>query len=61
MSANRSAQVRPKSMLGTALFAFGIIAGVAFLVTGSLWLVGAAALCCVLAVVLLYQVGRSLP
>jgi hypothetical protein len=61
MSANRSAQLRRKSMLGTGLLAFGIIAAVAFLVTGSFWLVAAAALACVLAVVFLYQVGRLLP
>jgi len=48
-------------MLGTGLLAFGIIAAVAFLVDGSVWLVGVAVLCCVTAVVLLYQVGRSLP
>jgi hypothetical protein len=48
-------------MLGTGLLAFDIIAAVAFLVTGSFWLVGAAALACVLAVILLYQVGRLLP
>ena len=61
MSAVRSAQVRRKSMVGTALLALGIIAVVAFLVTGSLWILVAAAAACVLAVVLLYQVGRLLP
>jgi hypothetical protein len=61
MSANRSAQLRRKSMLGTSLLAFGIIAAVVFLVTGSFWLVAVAVVFCVSAVVLLYQVGRSLP
>jgi hypothetical protein len=61
VGANRSSQVKWKSMLGTVLLAFGIIAAVAFLVVGSLWLIGVAVLCCVIAVVLLYQVGRSLP
>jgi hypothetical protein len=60
MSANRNPQVKRKSMVGTALLAFGIIAGVAFLGTGSLWLVAVAALLCMTAIVLLYQVGRSL-
>jgi hypothetical protein len=48
-------------MQGTVLLALGIIAAVAFLLNGSIWLVGVAVLCCVIAVVLLYQVGRSLP
>jgi len=48
-------------MLGTGLLAFGIIAAVVFLVTGSFWLVAVAVVFCVCAVVLLYQVGRSLP
>jgi 1,4-dihydroxy-2-naphthoate octaprenyltransferase len=61
MNTNRSAQVKRKSMLGVGLLAFGIVAAAAFLVAGSFWMVGIAALCCVVAVVLLYQVGRSLP
>ena len=48
-------------MLGTTLLVLGIVAAVIFLMTGSLWLVAIAALSCVLAIVLLYQVGRSLP
>jgi hypothetical protein len=61
VSAVRSTQMRRKSMVGTALLAFGIIAAVAFLVTGSLWILAAAAMACVVAVVLLCQVGRLLP
>ena len=59
--ANGRAQLKRKSMLGTALLAFGIIATVTFLVTGSLWLLAVSAVFGVLAIVLLYQVGRSLP
>jgi hypothetical protein len=60
MNANRSAQLKRKSMIGTAMLAFGIIAAAAFLVTGSLWMVAGAALLCATAIVLLYQEGRSL-
>ena len=60
MSTKLDGQMRRKSMLGTALLVIGIIGGVAGLVA-SVWLIAAGALFCLLAVVLLYQVGRSLP
>ncbi len=47
-------------MLGTVLFALGIIAIIAFAVTGSLWLVGVAVILLVPGVVMLYRVGKSL-
>jgi hypothetical protein len=42
-------------------FALGIIGAIAFAVTGSVWVVAAAVILLVAGVVLLYQVGRSLP
>jgi hypothetical protein len=47
-------------MQGTALFALGIIAAIASVATGSLWLVGAAVVLLVPSMAMLYQVGRSL-
>jgi hypothetical protein len=52
--------MRRKSMCGTALFALGIMAAVASVLTGSVWLVGAAVFFLLLGLVLLYQVGKSL-
>ena len=60
MNSQRSSHIRRKSMYGTALFALGIAAAIASVVTGSVWLVGAALAFLVLALVLLYQVGKSL-
>ena len=57
----RSNQMRRKSMQGTLLLALGILAVIAFAVTGSIWAVGAAVVLLVTAVLLLYQVGKSLP
>ena len=61
MVPTRSNQIRRKSMQGTLLFALGIIGAIVFAVTGSIWAAGAAAVLLVTAVLLLYQVGKSLP
>ena len=53
--------MRRKSMYGTALFALGIMAAIASVLIGSVWLVGAAVAFLLPGLVLLYQVGRSLP
>lgn len=50
-----------RSMLGTVLFALGIIGAIVSAVTGSIWVIGAAVVFLVAGVVLLYQVGKSLP
>jgi len=42
------------------LFALGIMAAIAFVATGSVWLVGAAVVFLLPGVVMLYQVGKSL-
>ena len=47
-------------MVGTLLLALGIIAAIAFAVTSSFWLIGAAVIFLVPGVVMLYQVGKSL-
>ena len=60
MNSDQNGQIRRKSMYGTALFALGIMAAIASVVAGSVWLVGAAVTFLVLGLVLLYQVGRSL-
>jgi hypothetical protein len=60
MNSEQSSQIRRKSMYGTALFALGITALVASVVTGSVWLVGAAVAFLVLGLVLLQKVGKSL-
>ena len=60
MNIEQSSQIRRKSMYGTAFLALGITAAIAFVVTGSVWLAGAAAAFLVLGLVLLYQVGKSL-
>ena len=61
MNSDHKSQIRRKSMYGTALFALGIVAAIASVATGSVWLAGAAAAFLVLGLVLLYQVGKSLP
>lgn len=48
-------------MLGVVLFAVGIIGVIAFALTGSSWVIGAAAASVALGILLLDQVGRSLP
>jgi general stress protein CsbA len=60
MNSEGSSHIRRKSMYGTALFALGIAAAIAAVVTGSVWLVGAAVAFLVLGLVLLQQVGKSL-
>ena len=60
MNSDQKSQMRRKSMYGTALFALGIMAAIASVVTGSVWLVGAAVAFLLLGLVLLYQVGKSL-
>ena len=54
-------QIRRRSMQGTMLFALGIIGAIAFAVTGSVWVVGAAVVFLVTGVAMLYRVGKSLP
>ena len=61
MNSDQKSQIRRKSMYGTALFALGIVAAIASVAAGSVWLAGAAAAFLVLGLVLLYQVGKSLP
>jgi len=60
MDSNQKSQIRRRSMQGTVLFAFGIIAAIASVATGSLWLVGAAVVLLVPGVVMLRRVGKSL-
>ena len=48
-------------MWGTALFVLGVVAVIASVVTGSVWLGGAGVVILVPGAVMLYQVGRSLP
>ena len=47
-------------MQGTLLFALGIIAAVLSLIVGSAWIAGAATAFLIPAVIILYQVGKSL-
>lgn len=47
-------------MLGTILFALGIIAAVLSVITGSVWVAGAAVAFLIPASIMLYQVGKSL-
>ena len=63
MSPNRgpNRQLRRKSMLGTGLFALGIIGAIASAVSGSIWLIGAAIVFLAVGVLMLQQVGKSLP
>jgi len=56
-----SNQLRRKSMQGTLLFTLGILGAIAFAVTGSIWVAAAAAVLLLTGVLLLYQVGKSLP
>jgi hypothetical protein len=61
MAMSSRKNMRRRSMLGTVLFVLGIMASIASLVTGSIWLMGAAMALLVPAAVMLYQVGKSLP
>jgi hypothetical protein len=60
MSAYTKKEIRSKSMVGTVLFALGVIALVAAVITRSVWIAGAGAGVLAVAGVMLYQVGRSL-
>jgi hypothetical protein len=61
MNNDQKRELRRKSMQGTALLALGIVAAIAALVTGSIWLGGLAVGLLASAVVVLHQVGKSLP
>jgi hypothetical protein len=61
MDSDRKNQIRRRSMIGTVLFALGIVALIASVVTGSLWLGGVAVVTVVPGAVMLYEVGKSLP
>ena len=58
---DQNRQVRRRSMQGTGLFALGIIGAIAFALTGSLWVIGAAIVFLVAGLLILQQVGKSLP
>jgi Fe2+ transport system protein B len=61
MAGQRERGVRGKSMLGTVLFALGIIGIVLSVITASVW-TGVAAVALLLpGIIMLYQVGKSLP
>ena len=60
MPHDRKKEMRRKSMLGTVLFALGIIAAVISVIADSAWIAGAAAACLIPGAVMLYQVGKSL-
>ena len=47
-------------MFGTVLFALGVMAVIASVITGSVWLGAAAVVILVPGAVMLYQVGKSL-
>ena len=53
--------MRVKSMQGTVLFAIGIIGAVIFALNGSLWVGLVALVCLVPGLIMLFQVGKSLP
>jgi hypothetical protein len=61
MNSDRKNEIRRRSMHGTLLFSLGILAVVAYVATGSVWLIGAAVIFLVPGVVMLYRVGKSLP
>jgi hypothetical protein len=54
-------QMRRRSMYGAVLFVLGIIGLVVSVVTGAVWLGGAAVVILLPGAVMLYQVGKSLP
>ena len=60
MNRDQARQIRRKSMYGTLLFAFGIIAAIVSAVTKSFWLIGVAAVCLVPGVAMFSKVGKSL-
>ena len=60
MNSDQKSQIRRRSMQGTALFILGIIGAIAFAVTGSVWVAGAAGVLLIAGVAMLSQVGKSL-
>ena len=60
MGSDGRSQMRRKSMCGTVLFVLGIVALIAAVVTGSVWLGAVAVVILVPGAVMLYQVGKSL-
>ena len=60
MSSDPKSQMRRRSMQGIVLLALGIVAAIAFVPTGAVWLVAVAAVFLVVGVWMLYQVGKSL-
>jgi membrane-bound ClpP family serine protease len=61
MNRHRKSEVRGKSMLGTVLFALGIIGTVLSVITPSVWTGVAGVALLVHGIIMLYQVGKSLP
>ena len=61
MNSDQRTHLHWKSMLGVVLFAAGIIGAIAFAVTGSFLVIGVAVVSLLAGVVLLYQVGKTLP
>jgi hypothetical protein len=61
MNGDRKKELRTKSMLGTLFFTLGIVGAVLFVITGSVWTGVAAVALLASGVILLYQVGKSLP
>ena len=59
-NSDRKNQIRRKSMYGTVLFVLGIVALIASVVIGSVWLGAAAVVILLPGAVMLYQVGKSL-
>src|SRR5437879_1219079 len=53
-------ETRRKSMLGTALFALGIVAGLSAVITGSIWMMAAAVAFLVPGILMLYQSSARL-
>lgn len=60
MNGDAKRKVRGKSMLGTVLFALGIIGAVLFAITGSVWIGLADLAVLVPGGIMLYQVGKAL-
>ena len=60
MNDDRKREARGKSMLGTVLFALGILGALLFVITGSVWMGAAAVALLVPGIVMLYQVGKTL-
>jgi len=61
MKSYQASQMRRRSMVGTALLALAVIAAVAFAMTSTFWLIGAAVIFLVPGVMMFYQVGISPP